>query len=202
MAYGVLTFTEYQSLIRTMRQINPELVRNLRKRYRQIARPVVSGIKNNIPSTPPLRRGMITKVGRLSWSRTMNQSKDVKSVVIRERRKAPRTSIPIVGIVQARAVAAPLALVDMAGRSGAHVNARSVTREYDYTYHKANGQTYIGKRKHSINGQGRIMIAKLGSKASRYVYPGAERALPEAKIQMEAAVNDAVQQINQMLRRA
>ncbi len=201
MAYGVLTFTEYQSLIRTMRQINPELVRALRKRYRQIARPVVSGIKGNIPSTAPLS-GMVTKVGRLSWSRTMNQSKDVKSVVIRERRKAPRTSIPIVGIVQARAVAAPLALADMSGRSGAHINARSVTREYDYTYHKANGQTYIGKRKHRINGQGRIMIARLASKASRYVYPGAERALPEAKIQMEAAVNDAVQQINQMLRRA
>lgn len=201
MAYGVLTFTEYQSLIRIMRQINPELVRNLRKRYRQIARPVVSGIKGNIPSTAPLS-GMVTKVGRLSWSRTMNQSKDVKSVVIRERRRAPKSNIAIVGIVQARAVAAPLALADMSGRSGAYINARTVTREYDYTYHKANGQTYIGKRKHRVNGQGRIMISRLASKASRYVYPGAEKALPEAKIQMEAAVNDAVQQVNQMLRRA
>lgn len=195
---AVVTYTDYKQLIAVMRQIDPALVKALRKRYRQIGRPVVKGIKDSIPTTAPLS-GMVTKVGRLSWSRTMNQSKDIKSVVIRDRKRAPRSKYPVVGLVQAVVRAAPVTLADMAGRSGSYVNSRSVTREYDYTYTGKNG-SYVGRRKHRINGQGRIMISRLGARGSRYVYPGAERAMPLVKVETQIAINDAVNNINRMLR--
>lgn len=201
MSSAVLSVTDYRKFMVTLRQVNPELVKALRKRYREIGRPVVSGIKGAIPSSAPLS-GMVTKVGRLSWSRTMNQSRDIKSVVIRDRKRMPRSRYPIVGLVQAVVRAAPVGLADMAGRSGAHINSRAVTREYDYTYTLAGGVKRLGRRKHRINGQGAIMITRLSSKASRYAYPGAEKAMPQVKLEMQVAVNDAVNNLNQMLRRA
>jgi hypothetical protein len=196
---AVVTFTDYKRLITVMRQVEPEMVKALRKRYRQIGRPLVQDIKGAIPAAAPLS-GMVTKVGRLSWSRTMNQSKPIRSVVIRDRKRKPGGRYPIVGLVQAVVGAAPVGLADMAGRSGSYVNSKSITREYDYTYHGVNG-SYIGKRKHRINGQGRRMIEKLGGRGSRYVYPGAEKALPQARAEMQVAVNDAVNEVNARLRR-
>ena len=198
---AVLTFTDYKRLIDVMKQIHPELVKSLRKEFRRIGRPVVKGIKSNIPSTAPLS-GMVTKVGRLSWSRTMNQGRDVKSVVIREKRRFPRSKFPIVGLVQAVVRAAPTALADMSGRSGRYINSRDMTREYDYTGpQKGKPIGELGRRKHKVRGQGRAMIQKLGGRGSRFVYPGAEASLPQAKVEMQAAVNDAVNNVNQMLRR-
>jgi len=197
---AVVSFTDYKQLITIMRQVDPALVKALRKRYRQIGRPLTRGIKNSIPTTAPLS-GMVTKVGRLSWSRTMNQSRDIKSVVIRDRKRAPRSKFPVVGLIQAVVRAAPVGLADMAGRSGAYVNSKDETREYDYTYTGKYGGKYIGKRKHKIRGQGRAMIARLGARASRFVYPGAESSLPQVRIETQTAVNDAVNDINNRLRR-
>ncbi len=200
---AVASFTDYKRLIDVMKQIDPEMVKKLRKRYREIGRPVVKGIKDEIPTEAPLS-GMVTKVGRLSWSRTMNQNTDIKSVVIRDKKRRPRSKYPIVGLVQAVVRAAPVALADMAGRSGAYVDSKTVTREYDYTYTGKYGSKRVFKRTHKINGQGRRMIEKLNERASkaasRYAYPGAEASLPEAKAQMQVAVDDAVNNVNQMLR--
>ena len=203
MAYvgAVLTYPDYKHLIDTMRKVNPELVKALRKQYRVIGRDVVKGIKTSIPTQAPLS-GMVTKVGRLSWSMTMNQTRPIKSVVVRDRKRAPQGKYPIVGLIQVVTRSAPVALADMAGRSGAHINARAVTREYDYTYTNASGGKYVGKRKHRINGQGAAMIRGLSARASRYVYPGAEKELPAAKAKIQVAVNEAVDNINAMLRRA
>lgn len=195
---AVVTFTDYKRLISVMRQVEPELVKALRKRYRQIGRPLVKGIKDAIPTNAPLS-GMVTKVGRLSWSRTMNQNTAIKSVVIRDRKRAPRGKYPVVGLVQAVVRAAPVTLADMAGRSGAYINSRAVTREYDYTYHRG-GAAVLGRRKHRINGQGRAMINALGGRGSRYVYPGAEKSLPQVKLETQIAINDAVKNINEKLR--
>jgi hypothetical protein len=197
---AVVTFTDYKRLITVMRQVEPELVKALRKRYRQIGRPLANDIRKAIPGRAPLS-GMVTKVGRLSWSRTMNQSKPIRSVVIRDRKRKPGGKYPIVGLVQAVVGAAPVGLADMAGRSGAYINSRAVTREYDYTYTGKYGGKFLGKRKHRINGQGRIMINRLGGRGSRYVYPAAEKALPQARVEMQIAVNDAVNDINSKLRR-
>ena len=197
---AVVTFTDYKRLIDVMKQIDPEMVKKLRKRYREIGRPVVKGIKAQIPTEAPLSN-MVTKVGRLSWSLTMNQSRDIKSVVVRDRKRRPRSKYPIVGLVQAVVRAAPVALADMAGRSGAYVNSKDETREYDYTGpQKGKPAGQLGRRKHKIRNQGRRMIEKLGGKGSRFVYPGAEASLPQARAEMKAAVDEAVNKVNQMLR--
>lgn len=201
---GNLVLSDYREMIAVMRKVQPELVRQLRKRYRQIGQPVVAAIKSAIPSNPPLS-GMVTKVGRLSWSRTMNQTRPLKSAVIREKRalSVKGRSLPIVGLVQARVNAAPTALADMSGRSGRYVNARAVTREYDYTY-TINGQKVLGKRKHKINGQGRKMISGLngrfGGKASRFIYPAAESKIPAVAAEMKVAVQKASDDLNAMLK--
>jgi hypothetical protein len=185
-----------------MREIDPELVKQLRKDFRRIGRPVVKGIKQNIPTEAPLS-GMVTKVGRLSWSRTMNQTRDIKSVVVRDRKRAPRSKYPVVSLVQAVVRAAPVALADMAGRSRAYVNSKDETREYDYTGpQKGKPAGQLGRRKHKIRNQGRKMIDKLGGKGSRYVYPGAEATLPQVKAEMRQSVDTAVVKINKMLRSA
>jgi hypothetical protein len=197
---AVVSFTDYKRLIDVMKQIDPKLVKSLRKDFRRIGRPVVRGIKAQIPTQAPLS-GMVTKVGRLSWSLTMNQSRDIKSVVVRDRKRAPRSKYPIVGLVQAVVRAAPVALADMSGRSGAYVNSKDETREYDYTGpQKGKPAGQLGRRKHKIRNQGRHMIDRLGGRGSRYVYPGAEASLPQAKAEMQVAVNNAVNNINQMLR--
>ena len=199
---AVVSFTDYRRLIKVMREIDPELVKQLRKDFRRIGRPVVKGIKQNIPTEAPLS-GMVTKVGRLSWSRTMNQTRDIKSVVVRDRKRAPRSKYPVVSLVQAVVRAAPVALADMAGRSRAYVNSKDETREYDYTGpQKGKPAGQLGRRKHKIRNQGRKMIDKLGGKGSRYVYPGAEATLPQVKAEMRQSVDTAVVKINKMLRSA
>jgi hypothetical protein len=196
---GVLSVTDYRQVIATLRKVQPELVKALRKRYRQIARPVVKGVQDSIPNEAPLS-GMVTKIGRLSWSRTVNQTRPIKSVVVRDRKRMPRSNYPIVSLVSVVTRSAPVGLADMAGRSGRHVNSKDMTREYDYTYHTPNGPV-IGRRKHRIRGQGAAMIRGLSRNASRFVYPGAEKALPQARIEVQIAVNDAVNTVNSMLRR-
>jgi hypothetical protein len=197
---AVASFTDYKRLIDVMKQIDPKMVKELRKDFRRIGRPVVKGIKTSIPTEAPLSN-MVTKVGRLSWSLTMNQSRDIKSVVIRDRKRAPRSKYPIVGLVQAVVRAAPVALADMAGRSGAYINSKDETREYDYTGpQKGKPAGQLGRRKHKIRNQGRRMIENLGGRGSRYVYPGAEASLPQARAEMKVSVDNAVNDINQMLR--
>lgn len=199
---AVVSVTDYRNLILTMRKINPALVRAFRKRQRQVGQPVVDGIRSGISSFRP-SRGMVTKVGRLSWSMTMNQSKDVSSVVIRDRKRKPRSSFPLIGIVQARTLSAPVALYDMAGRSGAYINKNDMTREYDYTGpQKGKPAGQLGRRKHRIRGQGQALINRaLKSRASRFVYPGAEDKLSAVRTQMQVVVNDAVNLVNSMLRK-
>jgi hypothetical protein len=89
----------------------------------------------------------------------------------------------------------------MAGRSGSYINSKDETREYDYTGpQKGKPAGQLGKRKHKIRNQGRRMIQKIGNKASRYAYPGAEAKLPEARLEMQAAVYKSVDSLNKMLR--
>jgi ABC-type phosphate transport system auxiliary subunit len=50
------------------------------------------------------------------------------------------------------------------------------TREYDMRSSKGN----VFKRRHRLAGQGYGMLKKLGGRASRYVWPAAERKIPQA----------------------
>jgi hypothetical protein len=197
-----LDITDYRKMMVTVRKIEPTLIKQMRSDIRDIASPIRDDIKSAIPSTRPLS-GMVTKVGRLSWTKTMNTARPLKSVTIESFRKI-NTKYTMYSLARLRVWSAAVVMADMAGRSGTWVNKRAVTREYDYTYHK-DGAEIIGKRKHRINGQGVALINRLngfGKSASRFVWPAAERSLPHAKLEIRRSLERAYGMLNlEMLRK-
>lgn len=194
-----LNVTDYRNLISTIRKVEPELIKTMRSDIRDVASPIRDDIKSAIPNTAPLS-GMVTKVGRLAWNRTINVKKPLKSVTIESFRRI-NTRYNFYSIGRLRVWNASVVLTDMMGRSGASINARAETREYDYTYHR-DGQEIIGKRKHKINNQGLRMIENLKSRASRFVWPAAERSLPHAKLEVRKSLERAYATLNsEMLRK-
>ena len=194
-----LEITDYRDLLTTIRKVEPTLIKQMRADVRDIASPIRDDIKAAIPEARPLS-GMVTKVGRLAWNRTINVKKPLKSVTVESFRKInPKYTFYSIG--RLRVWNAAVVLTDMAGRSGTSINSKSETREYDYTYHKK-GQEIIGKRKHKINGQGIAMINGLRSRASRFVWPAAERSLPHAKLEVRKSLEQAYVKLNlEMLRK-
>jgi hypothetical protein len=184
-----LDITDYRKMMVTVRKIEPTLIKQMRSDIRDIASPIRDDIKSAIPSTRPLS-GMVTKVGRLSWSKTMNTARPLKSVTIESFRKI-NTKYTMYSLARLRVWSAAVVMADMAGRSGAWVNK--------------DGAEIIGKRKHRINGQGVALINRLngfGKSASRFVWPAAERSLPHAKLEIRRSLERAYGMLNlEMLRK-
>ena len=200
---STLTVTDYRDLMMSLRKVEPSLIKQMRNDIKDIASPIREDVKTAIPSIAPLS-GMSTKVGRLSWTKTMNTTKPLKSVTVEIFRR-PNLKYQFYSLARIRVMNASVVLSDMMGRSGKSINSKSETREYDYTYHK-DGAEIIGKRKHKINGQGAIMIQKMngraGRTASRFTWPAAERALPHAKLEIRKSLERAYGLVNlEMLRR-
>ena len=200
--------------MRELRKIEPTLAKQVRKDFRKIAAPVQKGVKNSIPATAPLS-GMVTPIGRLSWGR----GKPAKNATIDTR--LPRKNSLTGTLVKIRVGSAATVLADMAGRTGSWINAKpmagatknnegvymtsarsgnKIIRGYRYTYHTKRGPV-IGGRVHRIKNQGRGLIAKLGKKASRYAWPGAEAALPQARSEMRKVLEDAYTIVNANMRK-
>lgn len=187
--------SEYYNLIKTLREVDMELLKQFRKDARKIVKPVQQDIRDNIPSTPPIRgmrRGVVP--GRLTWG----VGKPAKSALIkisnpRKFERNERTSIASVRVKSPGTI-----LADMAGKSNRVTNKKKVTETYAYSRAKS------GFRTHRLNGQGQAMISALNSVrggASRYVWPGALKALPEARAEFQAAVSDVVRKVNAELER-
>lgn len=194
-----LEISDYRDLMRTIRKIEPTLIKQMRGDIKDIASPIRDDIRKSIPNVKPLS-GMETKIGRLAWNRTINVKKPLKSVTIESFRKI-NTKYTYYSLARLRVWNAAVVLADMAGRSGSSINSKAETREYDYTYHK-DGMEIIGKRKHKINGQGRAMINNLQSRASRYVWPAAISSLPHAKLEVRRSLERAYVSLNfEMLRK-
>lgn len=208
-----LYLTDYNDLIRELNRVQPTVVKQLQKDYRQIAKPVQTAVKGAIPATPPTsgihrnrpgssRSGFypVAVPGRLTWGANyQNKNKAVKSVLIktpspsRAKRSMARYKTGVFSVARLAVDNAGVVLADMAGKSNKYTNKYSVTREYDYSLSKT------GKRKHKINGQGRAMIRALGGRASRYVWPSAERALPKAQAETKVVLGRAITVINRRM---
>lgn len=207
--------TDYNELIRELNRVQPTLVGQLQKDYKQIAKPVQTVVKSGIPADEPTsgrhvsrpqntRSGFIpiAKPGRLTWGANyQNNNKQVKSVLIQtpSEKKAKRTysknKTDAASIARLKVDNAGVVLADMAGKSGKYINKRPRTREYDYSRSKT------GKRTHRINNQGSGMIRALDKKgkASRFVWPSAEKALPKAETQSRLVLQKAYSVINRRM---
>jgi len=184
--------SEWYELIKVLRDIDKDLLKGLRKNVRELTKPVQQDIRDNIPSTPPLS-GMRKRIipGRVTWG----MGKPAKSALIKiknPRKFDKRKSISLSSVV----VQSPGTIIaDMAGKSNKVTNKNKVTKRYPYSGAKS------GYRTHRINGQGENMIRQLGNRASRYVWPGAEKALPEARKEFQAVVSDVILKVNAELER-
>ena len=159
--------------VRLLNKVDKEIVKQARRDLRTGAQPVANAVKASIPNEAPLR-GMIHN-GRTRWQPSGVTAK----VKTNFSKKAQRNETSLVSIVvggkgKNSSGAAAFQIADMAGR-------------------KARGKTRSGK----------AMINKLNSiaRASRYVYPAAEREIPYIINQVEGTIKGLSTSLNNELKR-
>lgn len=170
---AVPKITGIAETVKVLNSIDKEIVKQARRDLRTGAQPVANAIKSNIPTQAPLR-GMVHN-GRTSW----NPSGISAKVKTNFSKKAERKGTSLVSIVvggkgKTATGAASFQIADMAGR-------------------KAKGNT----------ASGRAMIRKLNAqrKASRYVYPAAQRELPYVRDQVVGTIRKLTKTYNKSLKK-
>jgi hypothetical protein len=178
-----LSSSDVKLMVKKLREIEPNLVKEYRKEINKIAKPVAEDIQRRIPNEPPLsgmgfavsrtsvRTGITSyyiNEGRLNWKGTgkfgdalRGKGKGPKSVSISNAIKASGRSLttPIAKVI----INSPaVSMADMAGRKG---SGNSGTRSRSYTYRLRDGS--VVTRRHRVNGQGRTMIEQLNSRYGR-----------------------------------
>ena len=194
---ATIVASDYKWLARELNKIEPDLTKELRANLRKIAQWPRDAIRESLPSQPPIRgmRRKLSPVGK-TWNTRVN----ARTVQIKL--KSPKRGVTGVGskdmaIIQL-VVPSPAAIIaDMAGRGKMSASIDGNKTEW-YVYPLAKGtteNTRPGLRRHTVNGQGRIMIQALGEKPSRYVYPAVEDAMPEFMQEFTDVIDDAVNEI-------
>lgn len=183
--------TDVRRLTYALRSIDPKLRNQLVREAKEPAKPIQSAVKAAIPTTAPLTN---MNQGRLAWQGSVDSKgkiKRPKDVQIQFRTTMSGRSLTT-SLVRVRVVSPAVVMADMAGRSGRYLDSgykgTGVTRPYPYKG---------GFRVHRLNGQGRAMIRGLGGKASRFVWPAAERAVPAARREIEQVVKKFAKMVNQ-----
>lgn len=198
---AVIEITDLQRVLKELSKVNDETRKQFRRRFREIATPVQneikSGIRANRLGTPGRMRGFAKgpQPGRLTWG----TGKPATSAII----SMPRISTRKQGMAISKITVGSAATViaDMAGKSNRKTASEPRTRFYPYSRAKK------GVRDHKITQKGsRKFIQNLdttmGNRASRVVYPSAEKALPEARNEMSRTLDYMVTQVNRGLREA
>jgi hypothetical protein len=204
-AKAEIAITDLRKIIKELRKIDPTYVGDFYKQAKDIAKPVQAEIIKGIPASAPVS-GMRPKSqrARLGWG----IGKRAKSVVVKTQRTVKRSSSFAKGKSNQYSVAYVAAqspgtvLADMAGRSRKWVNKYPLSREHDINLF---GRGTIVKRRYRMNNQGVALINALSASkggASRFVWPSALKALPQAKKEVARLIGKANDVINSRLRRA
>lgn len=218
-----VSVTDWRDLVRTLREVDPMLVRQMRKDFRVMAKPTARAVARAIPRKPPTSgihvngsksvSGFkpVVVPGRLTWgANPQNGNKKPNHVLVKlpRVRSKFKNGQTVSSIARVDVDNAAVVLADMAGKSGKFINKRPMTRPYKYGGGGAQTGKYgtkaqlITMRQHRINGQGYGMINALNKvhKPSRWVWPAAERELPASRLQAIGVLARAYDQINQKLR--
>lgn len=200
-----LTMADIKKLQRDLKEIEPQLLRDMRKEIKNIAKPIERRIKSNIPSRPPMSgMGGVVKYkngsyaineGRLRWDGqglnpttgklTKNYQPDKTTISAAGKSSGRSLTTPLVKVIMQ---SAPVSMVDMAGR----VN-RGRPRSREYTVRLRNGE--LQRRRHKVTTQGRQFMANLSGSASRFGWPALES-------QIDAVAREIDQVIQKYYRRA
>jgi len=196
-----------RDMIQLLDAVQPDSVKELRKEFRQIALPVVSAIKSNLPSTSPLS-------GMNHYGRTRYAGANVKTELAlgNSIRSQARPLATIVVESPEKSGAFGLEIADMAGRK-TMMNGPQLTYEYKGIGRVGGSgrQSPTKSRKvvrrgqtaefsYRINGQGKAMIANLGGIPSRYVYSALAGKEDELVADMQKTLDKYSQKINYKLK--
>jgi hypothetical protein len=206
--------TDYRDLVKVMKQVEPDLLTEMRRDFRKIAKPMVDDVKQGIDKQPPTRGIHIKRPqktisgfypvvipGRLTWgANAQNKNKKVDAVYTRSPRVKTRlmNGATMTSIARVEVHNAAVVMADMAGSTNQWVNKKPMTRPYLYNQR---GTTIM--RKHRINGQGKAMIEALtqsSGKASRFIYPAAESSMPQVRYQALNVLKGGFDKVNMKLR--
>lgn len=182
---GDILVTDVRALQKKLKEIDPALRTQLVREAKAVAKPIAQKVSAAIPLASPLGSRKPSKAGRMQWGGPNSKGKVYKpndAAVVFRTKSSGRSDTTSLVSVQVRS---PMtAIADMAGRSGAFMNAgfrgTGVTREY----HQLSKFGKMFVRKHKLNNQGEAMLRKLGGRASRYVWPAAEQSVPAASKQI------------------
>ena len=203
---ATIDVTDIRVAERMLKDLDEQYLKEFRKDVKGIAKPVQKHIKAGITYTranPPIRGMKQVHYGRVAfgttWAGDGPKPKPAKSALIQRvpekaRRKGTRSIVRVV-------VGSPgTVLADMAGSGNMRASRRGqLTREYDYMYSSG-----PGKRRHRITTQGihfvNALNARYGRDSSRFVWPAAERAIPEVTEKIDDLISDYNRKLNARLR--
>jgi hypothetical protein len=176
-----------KGLLRELDNLQPGMRKALVKDAKDVAKPIVTVIKQSIPTTAPLS-GMsktANPTGRLAWG----AGKPAKSVTTKFRsgRSRSRAVTPLVSIW----VNSPMtAIADVAGK-GSMRKAKKITSEYAYK---------DGTRQHRVTTQGRTMIRVLRERnLNNFVYPNVEDRIEDAQAEVKLIIERYARKVNRKL---
>lgn len=226
---GYLALTDWRDLIAELNRVEKSYAAAMKRDFKKIASPMRSAVSKAIPKSHPTSgvhvRGAknvsgfkpVVVPGRLSWSaNAQNGNIQPRHTVIRLTKARSFKKIGQYGqmsIVKVEVDNAAVVMADMAGRSKKWVNKRPMTRPYKY----GGGGVQTGKygskaqmvtmRQHRINGQGLGMIKALNrgkgvlkGDASRWIWPTANKHLPDVQYQINDVLRKANRFINERMK--
>lgn len=178
-----------QATIKELQQVDKEFYNQSKKEMTNLAKPMALKIRQGLPQNVDGKKLGFSHNGRTAWDKGSVKTSTKFSTA------KPRPNKPnhLIKIVFDTPGSAGLNLIDMAGRRG-KVRTSGRTRPY-----KRNGKTTT----HALSGQGASMIGHLTKlarrKASRYIWPGAEKEKPSIERGILKAVEDASIKVNRNL---
>lgn len=187
----IVKFYGVKETIKLMRQVEPEMLKDMRKSIRQISNPAVLAIKSNSPKVAPLS-GMAHN-GRTSYS-TPKVSVNITPGQ-RSRGFGSTTSNLVAITATGSGKVYGFDIADIAGRAN---NAGKYTQTRKFVDSRT-GQ--VVRRK--INGQGQNLINVLNSRggpASRYVYKSIEDKLPAIRIEVAKVIERTMDSFTRRLK--
>jgi hypothetical protein len=201
-----LTMSDIKQLQRDLKAIEPDLLRDMRREIKAIAKPIEQRMKSNIPNRPPMSgMGGVVKYrngsyaineGRLRWD---GQGLNPSAGKLTKKFQPNATKVSQAGRSSGRSLttalvkvimqSAPVSMVDMAGRVG---KGRPQSREY--VIRLRNGE--LQKRRHKVTTQGQQFLSNLSGNASRFGWPALENSLGFVEREIEQVIQKYYRRAN------
>ena len=167
-----------------LNQYQRDVVKDLRKDISEVASPLVTAIKANIPNSAPIRG--FSHNGRTAWPKRPVKIQ-IKLATSKSSRRQ-RTATAKIVITNAG-----VEIADMAGKKN-KVQSSGLTRAY------AKGNVIM---RHRLNNQGRYMIDALSStgygRASRYIYPAVDKYEQRIRMEIDKTIEESIIKANTKL---